>query len=240
MRFGVVCFPGTNCEQETFHVLQEVLGQPVELVWHREEDLSRFDCMILPGGFSYGDYLRCGAMARFSPIMGSVRKFARQGKLVFGICNGFQILLEAGLLPGVTLQNRSLKYVSRDVYLRIDAAGTPFTNRFRNGEVIRIPIAHYEGNYFADPETIDCLERERRILFRYCEPDGQVTEKGNPNGSLHGIAGICNEGRNVLGMMPHPERASEVILGNDQGRKVFESLIAASLGRDAAAVGNRS
>ncbi|MBI4161694.1 MAG: phosphoribosylformylglycinamidine synthase subunit PurQ [Acidobacteria bacterium] len=228
MRFGVVVFPGTNCETETRRILAGVLGQEADLVWHEDRDLSHFDAVVLPGGFSYGDYLRCGAMARFSPVMEAVARFARDGGLVLGICNGFQILLEAGLLPGAILRNRSLKYVSRFVHLRVERADTPFTNRFSPGQVVRVPIAHYEGNYFADAATLDGLERGGQVLFRYCDPGGRTTEAGNPNGSLRSIAGICDAAGNVMGMMPHPERAAEPVLGCEDGRGVFESLLRAA------------
>ena len=225
MRFAVAVFPGSNCEEETFRLLSNLLEQPVEYLWHRERDLSRFDCVILPGGFSYGDYLRCGAMASLSPLVHSLPEFVRAGGKVLGICNGFQILLEAGLLPGALLPNRSLKYISREICLRVREVDTPFTNRFRPGQVIRIPIAHYEGSYFADETTLESLETGGRILMQYSDPAGRVTVDANPNGSVRSIAAICSADRNVVGMMPHPERASEDLLGSEDGLRIFESLI---------------
>lgn len=225
MRFAVAVFPGSNCEEETFRLLSSLLEQPVEYLWHRERDLSRFDCVILPGGFSYGDYLRCGAMASLSPLVQALPEFVLAGGKLLGICNGFQILLEAGLLPGALLPNRSLKYISRKVCLRVGQVDTPFTNRLRPGQVIRLPIAHYEGSYFADEATLERLETGGRILLQYSDPAGRVTEGANPNGSARSIAAICSADRNVVGMMPHPERASEDLLGSEDGLRIFESLI---------------
>ncbi|NPV29056.1 MAG: phosphoribosylformylglycinamidine synthase subunit PurQ [Firmicutes bacterium] len=226
MKFGVVVFPGSNCDMDCYHVIDQVLGHPVSYIWHQEKSLSGFDCIILPGGFSYGDYLRTGAIARFSPVMEAVADFAERGGLVLGICNGFQILLEAGLLPGAMRRNDSLQFRCQDAYLRVENAETPFTNRYRPGEVIRMPIAHGEGNYYADPETAAALEREGQVVFRYCTPAGEIAPQANPNGSLGNIAGICNRGRNVLGLMPHPERCSEEILGYADGRRLFLSVLA--------------
>lgn len=225
MKFGVVVFPGSNCDVDCYHVIDRVLGHPVEYIWHREESLEGYDCVILPGGFSYGDYLRTGAIARFSPLMDSVSEFAGKGGLVLGICNGFQILLEAGLLPGAMRRNDSLQFRCHDVYLRVENVNTPFTNRYRPGQVIRMPIAHGEGNYYADPETLAQLNREQRIVFRYCSAEGEITPDANPNGSVENIAGICNREGNVLGLMPHPERCAEEILGYEDGRLLFLSIL---------------
>jgi phosphoribosylformylglycinamidine synthase subunit PurQ / glutaminase len=224
MKFGVVIFPGSNCDHDAYHVISKVIGQPVDFIWHKDEDVAPYDAIILPGGFSYGDYLRTGAIARFSPVMKSIKEFARDGGLVIGICNGFQILCEAGLLPGALLRNRSLKYVCEHVNIRVEQTNTPFTSDCSTGEILSVPIAHGEGNYFCDPATLDTLERESRVIFRYCDPAGALTDEANPNGSLHNIAGICNRERNVLGMMPHPERASESVLGSNDGRVIFRSM----------------
>jgi phosphoribosylformylglycinamidine synthase len=225
MKFGVVVFPGSNCDQDCIHVLQDVVGQSVVPLWHQDETLRGCDAVVLPGGFSYGDYLRTGAIARFSPIMRSVSRFAHGGGLVIGICNGFQILLEAGLLPGAMQRNASLRFICRFVTLRVERTDTPFTNRFQLGQVVRMPIAHNEGRYTADARTLRTLQDQ--VVFRYCDPDGRVTEAANPNGSVGGVAGITNARGNVLGMMPHPERASEEALGSADGRLVFESMIEA-------------
>ena len=224
MKFGVVVFPGSNCDHDTYHVISKVIGQPVDFIWHKEEEIGPYDAIILPGGFSYGDYLRSGAIARFSPVMRSVKRFAREGGLVLGICNGFQILCEAGLLPGALLRNSNLKFICRHVNIRVEQTDTPFTSSCTPGQVLSAPIAHGEGNFFCDLETLDELERENRIIFRYCDSDGQVTAEANPNGSIANIAGICNRERNVLGMMPHPERAAETLLGSNDGRLIFLSL----------------
>ncbi len=224
MRFGVVVFPGSNCDQDCFHALGKVLGEPVEYIWHKTSDVSRFDVIVLPGGFSYGDYLRTGAIARFSPIMRSVQEHAKKGKLVLGICNGFQILLEAGLLPGAMLRNRSLKFVCRYVHLRVENTHTAFTNKFMTGQVVRIPVAHGEGNYTIDPQGLAQLKKHGQIIFRYCDEKGNATDESNPNGSLENIAGICNRKGNVLGMMPHPERSCEVCMGSTDGLGVLESI----------------
>jgi phosphoribosylformylglycinamidine synthase I len=224
--FGIVVFPGSNCDHDCYHAVKHVLEADAEFIWHKEEKIpSGVDCVILPGGFSYGDYLRTGAIARFSPVMGAVKDFAEKGGLVIGICNGFQILLETGMLPGAMLRNKGLKFICRDVHLRVETAYTPFTNGLKEGEVIRVPIAHGEGNYVIDPSGLEALKKNRQVIFRYSEPDGSITEEANPNGSLYDIAGITNERGNVLGMMPHPERCSEAILGNTDGRKIFESII---------------
>jgi len=225
MKFGVVVFPGSNCDEDCAYVLKDVLKQEVVYLWHQDTSLQHCDCVVLPGGFSYGDYLRTGAIARFSPIMRSVEAFARDGGLVLGICNGFQILLEAGLLPGAMLHNTSLRFICRYVTLRVERTDTPFTNRFRTGQVIRMPIAHNEGNYTADRLTLRNLKQHHQILFRYCDADGKLADLANPNGSTEHIAGICNAVGNVMGLMPHPERCSEAELGSVDGRLVFESLI---------------
>jgi phosphoribosylformylglycinamidine synthase I len=225
MKFGVVIFPGSNCDFDTFHVLDKVFGQETIFLWHKEHDLKGVDCVVLPGGFSYGDYLRSGAIARFSPLMQEVGEFASRGGLVLGICNGFQVLLELGLIPGAMLRNKNLKFLCQHVHLRIDNAETPFSHAGERNQVLRIPIAHFDGNYYADPETIADLKANNRIVFRYAKPDGTVDDEANVNGSLENIAGIVSEKGNVLGMMPHPERASEAELGSTDGRIVFQSLI---------------
>ena len=224
MRCGIVTFPGSNCDHDCLHVAQSVMGWDARLIWHKEKKLPPLDLVILPGGFSYGDYLRCGAIARFASILPAVQKFAAKGGLVLGICNGFQILTEAGMLPGKLMRNRSLRFICEYVNLKVEHADSPFTSRFQGGETIQIPIAHMEGNYFADPDTLKRLEDEGRVLFRYCAPDGEINAAANPNGSQRNIAGICNESKNVLGMMPHPERCSESILGGEHGRRLFESI----------------
>lgn len=224
MRFGIVVLPGSNCDHDAEHVTRDVLGAEVVTLWHKDEDLRGVDCVVIPGGFSYGDYLRAGALAKFSPVMGAVRRHAERGGLVVGICNGFQVLTEAGMLPGVLRRNEHLRFVCRDVFLRTENVETPFTNELAEGQVLRVPIAHGEGNYFADDRVLDELEANGQVLFRYCEPDGRVTESANPNGSARNIAGICNRERNVLGMMPHPERCSEQVLGNSDGLAIFRSI----------------
>jgi phosphoribosylformylglycinamidine synthase len=206
-------------------MIGKVLRQPVEFIWHQSHDLAGCDAVIVPGGFAYGDYLRTGAIARFSPVMEAVCGFAAKDGLVLGICNGFQILLEAGLLPGAMLRNKGLKYVCQHVYVRVESTNTPFTSRAQKGQVLCIPIGHMEGNYFVDRETLQRLENAQQVIFRYSTPEGQITEAANPNGSLASIAGICNHSRNVLGMMPHPERASEALLGSDEGLIIFESMV---------------
>ena len=224
MKFGVIVFPGSNCDHDAYHVVSKHVGQPVEFIWHKETDLSDFDALIVPGGFSYGDYLRCGALAKFSPVMQSVKNFAAEGKFVFGICNGFQILCEAGLLDGALLRNRDLHFICDHVNLRVETNESPYTTELETGRVLSIPIAHAEGNYVCDDETFDKLEANKQIIFRYCDENGVVNDKSNPNGARSNIAGICNETRNVLGMMPHPERACEELLGSNDGIDVFKSL----------------
>jgi phosphoribosylformylglycinamidine synthase len=225
MRIAVVVFPGTNCDQETRYVLGDVLGQDVEPVWHAETDLARFDAVVLSGGFAYGDHLRAGAIARFSPVMQSVAELARRERIVVGICNGFQVLCEAGLLPGALLPNAGGSFASRWVNCRVESRDSPLTRDVEIGRVLRLPIAHGEGRYVAPPETLQALERQSRIVFRYCEPDGSVSDRANPNGSLAGIAGICGEGRNVVGLMPHPERAAERELPSCDGLPLLEALV---------------
>ena len=225
MRWAVIQFPGSNCDQDVFHVLKNVLAQEVDYIWHKDSSLNGADAVVLPGGFSYGDYLRCGAIARFSPIMPAVKEAAAQGSTVLGICNGFQILCEAHLLPGVLLRNRSLKYICKPVHLRVENCASAFTQGLTPGEVLEMPIGHGEGNYFCDDATLQQLHQREQIIFRYATPQGEITAEANPNGSLENIAGICNEGRNVLGMMPHPERASEDVLGMKDGLKLLSSLV---------------
>jgi phosphoribosylformylglycinamidine synthase subunit PurQ / glutaminase len=225
VRFGIVVFPGSNCDHDAYYVAKKLLGQDAAFLWHKEADLKGSDVVVLPGGFSYGDYLRCGAIARFSPVMKEVVRFAGQGGTVIGICNGFQILLEAGLLPGALLRNSSLRFACKYVRVRVERSGTRFTGACSQGEVLAIPVAHGDGNFFADPDTLRRIEDGGQVLFRYCGPDGAVTAGSNPNGSLNNIAGITNEGGNVLGMMPHPERASDPLLGHTDGRKVFRSIL---------------
>lgn len=227
MKFGVLVFPGSNCDQDTWHVVAEVARQPVTYLWHDSADLENCDAILVPGGFAYGDYLRTGAIARFSPVMQSVQKFAANGGLVLGICNGFQILCEAGLLPGALMRNAGLQYICKQVYLRAETSNSPFTRTIEPGQVLKIPIGHMEGNYFCDEATLAQLRKQDRVAFRYATPEGAVTREGNPNGSLDNIAGILNEGRNVLGMMPHPDRSSEALLGSADGFRIFESLVGA-------------
>jgi len=227
MKFGVLVFPGSNCDHDTFHVIAEVARRPVTFLWHDSEDLQGVDAVLVPGGFAYGDYLRTGAIARFSPVMQAVKRFAAGGGLVLGICNGFQILTEAGLLPGALMRNAGLKYICKQVHLRVETTKSPFTNQLTQDSVLQIPIGHMEGNYFCTPEELTRLEREDRIAFRYVDAEGNPTPEANPNGSLSNIAGILNEERNVLGMMPHPDRSSEQILGSADGWKIFASMIEA-------------
>jgi phosphoribosylformylglycinamidine synthase subunit PurQ / glutaminase len=224
VRVGVVIFPGSNCERDALHVLTDVIHQPAELVWHEQTDISPYDCIILPGGFAHGDYLRAGAIARFSPVMASVQRFAAEGGLVWGICNGFQVLVEAGLLPGAMLQNVGLRFVCRWVHVRVESNVTPFTQDVPLGTVLRLPIAHHEGSYFVDDATLARMEERRQVVLRYCTDDGRVDPSANPNGSASAIAGVCNEAGNVFGLMPHPERCSEAILGGVDGLCLFESL----------------
>jgi phosphoribosylformylglycinamidine synthase len=225
MKFGIVVFPGSNCDHDAYHAAKHVLGQDAEFVWHKDTDLKSADVVVLPGGFSYGDYLRTGAIARFSPIMNTVRAFAERGGPVLGVCNGFQILLEAGLIPGAMLRNRSVKFQCEQVHVRVDQTDTPFTAACRPGEVLQMPIAHGEGNYFAPPDVIARLEANGQVVFRYTNAAGEVTDEANPNGSVAAIAGLCNERRNVVGLMPHPERACESVLGSSDGLRVFESAV---------------
>jgi phosphoribosylformylglycinamidine synthase I len=227
LRFGTVIFPGSNCDTDTWHALHDGMGAAVEYIWHEETKLGGFDCIILPGGFSYGDYLRTGAVARFSPVMNAVTEFAAKGGLVLGICNGFQILLEAGLLPGAMMRNVGQMFVCKYVNLRVESTDTPYTRAMQRGTVLRIPIAHGEGSYYADEGTLEELKRNDQIVFRYCTPTGEIAAEANPNGSLENIGGICNRERNVLGMMPHPERCTDQLLGSGDGRLVWESLLGA-------------
>lgn len=228
MKFGVIVFPGSNCDDDMVHVLGDVMRQEVTKIWHKDTDLHGFgdgDCVVLPGGFSYGDYVRAGAIAQFSPIMRAVKAFAAAGGYVFGVCNGFQILCESHLLPGVLLRNADQQFICKNVWLRPVTNNSPITAGLDLTRALKIPIAHAEGRYFADEKTLDALERNDQVLFRYCTPDGEITAAANPNGAARNIAGICNERRNVFGMMPHPERASESVLGNEDGRGLFEALV---------------
>jgi len=225
MKFGVLVFPGSNCDHDTYNVIAEVAKQPVTFLWHDSEDLQGVDAVLVPGGFAYGDYLRTGAIARYSPVMQSVKRFAAAGGLVLGICNGFQILTESGLLPGALMRNAGLKYICKQVHLHVETTDSPFTNLLSKGDVLQMPIGHMEGNYFCSPEELQKLESQDRIAFRYATPAGAITPEANPNGSLSNIAGILSEGRNVLGMMPHPDRSSEKLLGSSDGWKVFASMV---------------
>ena len=227
MKFGVVVFPGSNCDRDVATVTEGLLKQPTRMVWHEESDISDLDVVVVPGGFSYGDYLRCGAIARFSPVMQATIKHAEQGKLVLGICNGFQVLTEAGLLPGALVRNRDLHFVCDRVPIKVERNNLPWTQGYQAGQVITLPIAHGEGSYYAEPETLAELEANGQVLFRYCSANGTMDTPGNPNGSLNNIAGICNRRGNVLGMMPHPERAAEPILGGTDGLKLFEGILSA-------------
>ena len=224
MKFGVIVFPGSNCDHDAYHVISKHVGQPVDFIWHRETDLSAYDAVIIPGGFSYGDYLRAGALAAHSPVMASVKEFAGRGGFVLGICNGFQILCESGLLPGALIRNRELHFICRHVNVRVETTETPFTHELRGGQVLSLPVAHAEGNYVCDDETYGELVREDRVVFRYCDPAGETGEHSNLNGSRDHIAGICSRERNVLGLMPHPERACEDLLGSSDGSPIFRSL----------------
>ena len=225
MRFGILVFPGTWSDTDCYYAVKDVLKQDAEYVWHQDTNLDSFDCVIVPGGFSYGDYLRPGAMARFSPVVEALNKFADSGRLVIGICNGFQILCEAGLLPGALLRNQHLEYRCQWSYLRTERADTSFSLRCQPGQLLRVPVSHGDGNYFADPETLATLEEEGRVLFRYSDLSGEATEEANPNGAAHNIAGIVNQAGNILGMMPHPERSCEAILGSSDGNLIFQSII---------------
>lgn len=226
MKFGVVIFPGSNCDYDAYYALKNICKQKTTFLWHKEHDLKNVDCVILPGGFSYGDYLRSGSIAAFSPLMQEVKEFALRGGLVLGICNGFQILLELGLLPGAMLRNEKLKFLCQFVYIRVENNKTPFSHQAKKGQILKIPIAHFDGNYFASPETILEIKKNSQIVFRYSDAKGQLNEEANINGSAESIAGLINKTGNVLGMMPHPERASEVLLGSEDGRIIFESIIA--------------
>jgi phosphoribosylformylglycinamidine synthase subunit PurQ / glutaminase len=226
VKFGVIVFPGSNCDHDAYHVISKHVGQPVDFIWHRDTDLSTYDAIIIPGGFSYGDYLRAGALARFSPVMSSVREFAARGGFVLGICNGFQILCESGLLPGALIRNRELHFICRHVNVRVETTETPFTHELKAGEVLSLPVAHAEGNYVCDDATYAELTGEDRVIFRYCDARGGLTEEANVNGSRAFIAGICSRERNVLGLMPHPERACEDLLGSSDGSGLFRSLAA--------------
>jgi phosphoribosylformylglycinamidine synthase I len=230
MKFGVVVFPGSNCDHDAYYAIGRVLQKPVEFIWHQSQDLANCDAVILPGGFAHGDYLRTGAVARFSPVMKSVEKFAKGGGMVLGICNGFQILLEAGLLPGAMMRNSGLRYICRHVHIRVEQTDTPFTNAASPGQILKIPIAHNDGNYCVDESTLAGLEKNRQIIFRYTTPNGIDDDAGNPNGSLDNIAGICNRERNVAGLMPHPERAVESALDSADGLTLFHSMINALAG----------
>src|SRR5580658_1036240 len=230
MKFGVVVFPGSNCDHDAFYAIDNVLHKPVEFIWHQSQDLANCDAVILPGGFAHGDYLRTGAIARFSPVMKSVEKFANTGGMVLGVCNGFQILLEAGLLPGAMMRNSGLRYICRQVYIRVEQTDTPFTNAAKAGQILTVPIAHNDGNYTCDEATLADLEKNRQVVFRYTTPAGANDAAGNPNGSMNNIAGICNRERNVAGLMPHPERAVESALGSDDGLVVFKSMVEALVG----------
>ena len=230
MKFGIIMFPGSNCDRDVAWVTQGLLGQPTRMVWHQEEDISDVDVIVIPGGFSYGDYLRCGAIARFSPVMKATISHAEKGKLVLGICNGFQILTEIGLLPGVLVRNQKLNFICNQIPVKVENSDTPWTSAYTKGEVISLPIAHGEGHYYADADTLQDLENNRQILFRYCTENGEISPEANPNGSLNNIAGICNRQGNVLGMMPHPERASDPMLGNTDGIKLFKGLLMATIG----------
>ena len=225
MKFGVVLLPGSNCDHDALHVTRDILGADVDVLWHKETDLRGADCVIIPGGFAYGDYLRAGALAKFAPVMEPIRRHAAAGGIVFGICNGFQVLTEVGLLPGALMRNAHLRFLGRDIFVRVEETDTPFTCDLERGAVLRMPIAHGEGNYFADDATLDDLERNRQVIFRYCDAEGRLTSESNPNGSARNIAGILNEKRNVLGLMPHPERVVDPLLGGTDGVALFQSLI---------------
>lgn len=230
MNIGIIVFPGSNCDRDCAHVASEVMGQSTHFIWHQETSVKEMDAIILPGGFSYGDYLRTGSIARFSPIMEAVIEFSNRGGLVLGICNGLQILLEAGLLPGAMLRNKDLSFICEEVYVRVENADTPFTNQCHAGQVLKIPIAHADGNYYTDPVTLSALQANAQIMFRYCDKDGNATTTSNPNGSIDNIAGIRNAKGNVLGLMPHPERCAEAIFGNQDGRVIFESMLTSLIG----------
>lgn len=230
MKFGIVVFPGSNCDRDVAYVTRDLLGQPTRMVWHEDRDIADLDVIVVPGGFSYGDYLRCGAIARFSPVMQSVLHHAEQGRFVLGICNGFQVLTEVGLLPGALMRNRDLNFICDRVPLKVERTDLPWTQSYQLGQVITLPIAHGEGCYYADADTLKALEDQRQIVFRYCDAQGSCSVTSNPNGSCAHIAGICNPKGNVLGMMPHPERASDPALGNTEGIGLFKSLLMALVG----------
>ncbi len=239
MKFGVVVFPGSNCDHDAFYAISNVLHKPVEFIWHQSENLANCDAIILPGGFSYGDYLRTGAIARFSPVMKSIEKFAKSGGMVLGVCNGFQILCEAGLLPGAMMRNSGLRFICRHVYIRVEQTDTPFTNAAQKGQILKIPIAHSDGSYACDDATLADLEKNRQVIFSYTTPDGvgrsaaaleEADNAGNPNGAVHNIAGVCNRERNVAGLMPHPERAVESALGSSDGLVILRSMVEALVG----------
>lgn len=230
MKFGVVVFPGSNCDHDAYHAIGHVLQKPVEFIWHQSQDLAHCDAIMLPGGFAFGDYLRTGAIARFSPVMKSVDKFAQSGGLVLGVCNGFQILLEAGLLPGAMMRNSGLRFICRPVYIRVEQTDTPFTNAAAKGQILKMPIAHSDGNYTCDEATLAQLDKNRQVIFRYTTSDGTDDAAGNPNGSMNNIAGICNRERNVAGLMPHPERAVESALDSADGLVIFRSMVEALVG----------
>lgn len=226
MKVGIIVFPGSNCDHDCYHILNNVLEQETRWLWHKDNvDLSSFDLIVLPGGFSYGDYLRAGAISRFSPIMNSVVPFAENGGKILGICNGFQILLESGLLPGALMQNHTQKFICKNVFIRVENTGTPFTQECKDQSVLEIPIAHHQGSYYIDPHSLSGLEERGQILFRYCDAKGSITESGNPNGSVGSVAGLCNEKKNVMGMMPHPERCADPLWANTDGQQIFQSLI---------------
>jgi len=225
MKFGVIVFPGSNCDYDCYWPLKHLLKKETDFIWHKEKNLSGYDCLILPGGFSYGDYLRTGAIARFSPVMKSVEAYAKDGGLIIGICNGFQVLLEAGLLPGAMINNKNLQFICKFIYIRVENETTPYTNLFHRGQVLKIPIAHNKGNYYVDEKTLQALNKNNQIVFRYCDERGTVSEKSNPNGAKEAIAGICNKEGNILGIMPHPERAFEQLLASEDGRGIFNSII---------------
>ncbi|MBI5047994.1 MAG: phosphoribosylformylglycinamidine synthase subunit PurQ [Deltaproteobacteria bacterium] len=229
MKFGIIVFPGSNCDHDCYHAVKHIFDQKAEYIWHKETSLKGFGCVIIPGGFSYGDYLRTGAIARFSPVMQEVAAFAKNGGLVIGICNGFQILTEAGLLPGVLMRNKTLKFICKNVHIRIENNRTAFTKTYQKNQVLNIPIAHADGNYFADQDTIKRLEDNNQVIFRYSDKDGKITEDANPNGSVNNIAAIINKTGNVFGTMPHPERVCESILGGENGKKIFEGIVSATI-----------
>jgi phosphoribosylformylglycinamidine synthase len=231
MKFAVIVYPGSNCDHDAYHAVRHVLGQDAAFVWHKETSLQGADVVLLPGGFSHGDYLRTGAIARFSPIMRAVAEAANAGTPVLGICNGFQVLLESGLLPGAMLRNRDVRFHCEQVHIRVERTDTPFTSIAREGQILRMPIAHGEGNYWAPPETVAALEAGGQVVFRYCTPDGEVADDANPNGSVNGIAGICNPARNVVGLMPHPERACEMAVGSEDGLVLLRSVLHTLAGR---------